>query len=508
MPQKRNVNHLSRTSLWLRVSLLVGALVVVGAFALVTWQHDNTPPASEKTASEALHLPRPSFALAHAKSGDQTVSLADIAERATKSVVSISSTRVTAPMSELPFGQDPLFRHFFGPHQEVPRERREHGLGSGVIVSRDGTVLTNSHVVEKASDIEIILPDQRRFDAEVLGTDPKTDLAVLKLKGDFGQLTPLEMGDSKRLRLGDVVLAIGNPFGLGQTVTMGIISATSRAGMGIVDYEDFLQTDAAINPGNSGGAMVNMEGKLVGINTAILSRTGGYQGIGFAIPSSMVKPVLQSIVEHGKVVRGWLGVSIQSIDEDLKKALGLPSTEGVLISGVEPGGPADKAGLERGDVVVAFGGQPVKSMPLFRNRVAASPPGSTQRITVLRGGKSETFSVRLGTLPAADSEAIASEAPSLGLELGSLSGALRSELGIPKDIQQGVVITGVLPGSPAAAAGLRAGDVILEIDRQRVGSPAEAQQRISKLKGVFSVLVWRNGNTFFATLEKPESHKP
>ncbi len=504
MPQKPQVNHLSTTALWLRALLLIGALLVVGAFALVTWQRDSLPPTSERTEASLLQLPRPSFALAHAKTGDETVSLADIAEKAIKSVVSISSTRVTAPASELPFWDDPLFRFFFGPHQEIPEERRQHGLGSGVVVSRDGLVLTNAHVIEKASEIDVILPDQRRFDAEVLGTDPKTDLAVLKLKGDFGKLTPLEMGDSKRLRLGDVVLAIGNPFGLGQTVTMGIISATSRAGMGIVDYEDFLQTDAAINPGNSGGALVDMEGKLVGINTAILSRTGGYQGIGFAIPTSMVKPVLQSIVKHGKVVRGWLGVSIQSIDEDLKKALNLPSTDGVLISGVEPGGPADKAGLKRGDVVVKFADQPVKSLPLFRNRVAASPPGSTQRITVLRDGQTKSLSVRLGTLPAAESKAISERepAPSLGLELGSLSPALRSELNVPKSIRHGVVVTGVLPGSPAAAAGLRAGDLILEIDRKKVDTLAEARQQIDKLDRVFSLLIWRNGNTFYATLEK------
>ncbi len=488
-------------TLWWRLAMLVAALVV-GALALLRWRTNEASDAASETRTR-LALPSPRFALAHAKSGGSTPSLADIAEQTTKSVVSVSSTVVTHP-GEPPFDDNPLFRHFFGPHQEVPKERREHGLGSGVIVSSDGTILTNNHVVEKASKIAVILPDRRQFDAKVLGTDPKTDLAVLKLEGDFGKLTPLEMGDSRRLRLGDVVLAIGNPFGLGQTVTMGIVSATSRAGMGIVDYEDFIQTDAAINPGNSGGAMVNMEGKLVGINTAILSRTGGYQGIGFAIPTSMVEPVLDSIVEHGKVVRGWLGVGIQSVDENLKEALGLKSAKGVLISSVEPGSPAEKAGLRRGDVVVSFAGKPVDSLPRFRNRVAASPPGSNQKIRVVRDGAEKKLTVRLGTLPAAarPKANTPTRAPSLGLEMAPLSADARSELGVPDRIRGGVVVSRVQADSPAAHAGLRHGDVILEIDQKRVDTPAQAREHIASLEGVFSILVLRHGATFYVTMKR------
>lgn len=492
---------------WLSLLLALVAFVIVAFVVLSRWPGPDASASSETSAHSAAlpALPWPRFALAHAGGGgDDSPTLADIAEKATKSVVSISSTRVVRTHGELPFENNPLFRHFFGPHQEVPKERREHGLGSGVIVSKDGTILTNNHVVEKGSDIKVILPDQREFEADVVGADPKTDVAVLKLKGDFGKLEPLEMGDSRRLRLGDVVLAIGNPFGIGETVTMGIVSATSRAGMGIVDYEDFIQTDAAINPGNSGGAMVNMEGKLVGINTAILSRSGGYQGIGFAVPTTIIKPIMKGILEHGKVVRGWLGVGIQSIDEDLKRALGLKDTKGVLISSVEPDSPAAKAGMQRGDVVIEYAGQRVENMPKFRNRVAATPPGSEQKLVVLRNGVEKVLSVRLGTLPVAhEAKGEPTEAPSLGLELAPLSSQLRAKLKVPADVKQGVVVTGVLPGSPAAQSGLRGGDVILEVDRKPVSSPQQARQRLTEVEGVFSVLVLRNGNTFFATLEKP-----
>ncbi|HEY6724241.1 MAG TPA: trypsin-like peptidase domain-containing protein [Polyangiaceae bacterium] len=373
---------------WLAFST---AFAAAGTAAFLHWGPEELPRAGSIVGEKPTAVPWPSVARAQARAAEPP-SLASIAEAATQSVVSVSSTLARREPAAGPF-DDPRFRYFGSP------ERQARGLGSGVIVAKDGTVLTNSHVVDKASEIMVTLPDGREFKAEVRGSDPKSDLAVLKLQGDFGDLKPIEMGDSKRLRLGDVVLAIGNPFGLGQTVTMGIVSATSRAGMGIVDYEDFIQTDAAINPGNSGGAMVNMEGKLVGINTAILSRSGGYQGIGFAIPTAMAQPIMKSILEHGKVVRGWLGVGIQDIDADLQQALGLEERKGALVSALTAGGPAASAGLERGDVVVEFAGQPVASATAFRNRVAAAAPGSHQKLVVIRDGQRIQLEARLGTLP-------------------------------------------------------------------------------------------------------------
>lgn len=501
--------HLKRNwkskGLWIRGFAVTAAFVAAGTAATLHWGGEKANHSSS-TPSETASLPWPSFAPAHAR-GQAAPSLASIAEAATQSVVSVSSTTRPEPagFSGGPW-DNPGFRHFFGPGERAPEEHQARGLGSGVIVSADGTVLTNSHVVDHASEILVTLPDGREFKAEVRGADPKSDLAVLKLKGEFGKLKPIAMGDSKRLRLGDVVLAIGNPFGLGQTVTMGIVSATSRAGMGIVDYEDFIQTDAAINPGNSGGAMVNMEGKLVGINTAILSRSGGNQGIGFAIPTAMIQPIVKSILEHGKVVRGYLGVGIQDIDTDLQQALGLKDRQGVLISSVSANSPAASAGIERGDVVVEFAGQPVTGAPLFRNRVAAEPPGSSQKLVVVRNGQRKQLEVRLGTLPTRDEPAVpgtsAPDSSALGVEVMPLTNELRSRLQLPNEVRQGVVVAGVQPGSPAAEAGLRQGDVIVEVNRQSVQSPSELKARVSELKGVFSMLIARDGNTFYVTLKK------
>jgi len=501
MHQKRNWKS---KGAWIRGSVVAAAFVAAGTAATLHWDGEKAG-SSTAAPSETASLPWPSFAPAHAR-GQEAPSLASIAEAATQSVVSVSST-MTRPaasgFSGAPW-DNPGVRRW--PGERAPEERQGRGLGSGVIVSADGTVLTNSHVVDHASEILVTLPDGREFKAEVRGADPKSDLAVLKLKGDFGKLKPIAMGDSKRLRLGDVVLAIGNPFGLGQTVTMGIVSATSRAGMGIVDYEDFIQTDAAINPGNSGGAMVNMEGKLVGINTAILSRSGGNQGIGFAIPTAMIQPIVKSILEHGKVVRGYLGVGIQDIDTDLQQALGLKDRQGVLISSVSADSPAASAGLERGDVVVEFAGQPVTGAPLFRNRVAAEPPGSNQKLVVVRNGQRKQLEVRLGTLPTHDEPSLpgtsAPDSSALGVEVMPLTNELRSRLQLPNEVRQGVVVAGVEPASPAAEAGLRQGDVIVEVNRQSVQSPSQLKERVSELKGVFSMLIARDGTTFYVTLKK------
>ncbi len=346
-----------------------------------------------KPGLPAAFLPTPAFAHTVDQNG-KPVSIADVTARALPSVVNVASTKIEhVDPRATPFFNDPFFRNFFGRRMPAPHDQREQGLGSGVIVSKDGIVLTNNHVVDGADEIKVYTQDKREFTVKVLGTDPKSDLAVLKLQGDTSGLQPIQLGDSSRLRLGDVVLAIGDPFGVGETVTMGIVSAKGRANVGIADYEDFIQTDAAINPGNSGGALVDMEGNLVGINTAILSRSGGYQGIGFAIPTNMAKPIMESLMKTGHVVRGWLGVSIQDVDQDLAKALNLPSTKGVLISQVQPGSPAAKAGLVRGDVVTAVRGKPVGSTGELRNVVAEAGANVKVKVDILRNGKPQSIDV-------------------------------------------------------------------------------------------------------------------
>src|SRR4051812_3756323 len=322
-------------------------------------------------------------------------SIADITERVLPSVVNISMTKVTK-MSASPMP----FMPFFGPQGQ--EDRREQGMGSGVIVSKDGYILTNNHVVADAQEIKVTTSDRKNYTATIVGTDPKSDLAVIKLKGDVSNLTPVEFGDSGRLRLGDVVLAIGNPFGVGQTVTMGIVSAKGRTDLGIETYEDFIQTDAAINPGNSGGALINGEGKLVGINTAILSRSGGYQGIGFAIPSNMASPIMDSLKKNGKVIRGWLGVAIQDVDQELADAMKLPAATGILLSDVKPGTPAAKSGLMRGDVILKVDGKVIDTSGQFRNIIAASGSKHKVHLDFVRDGKAVASDVELGEMPEAD----------------------------------------------------------------------------------------------------------
>ncbi|MBI4168948.1 MAG: Do family serine endopeptidase [Acidobacteria bacterium] len=303
-------------------------------------------------------------------------------------VVNISSLQVVTTYEYSPFMVDPFFRHFFGDQFSefvVPRERRATSLGSGVVVGDRGTILTSNHVVENAREVKVAGSDGRGLRARVLGTDPRTDLAVLRVEN--ASLPKAALGDSERLQVGDIVLAIGNPFGLGGTVTMGIVSAIGRGSLGIADYEDFIQTDAAINPGNSGGALINTRGEVIGINTAIYSRTGGYQGIGFAIPSNMARGVLESILEHGRVVRGYAGLGLQAITPDIARAFDLDETRGALVAAIDPRGPAAAAGLRPGDVIVSLRGRPVASDDDLRTQLSRLKPGEKAALGVVRNGR-------------------------------------------------------------------------------------------------------------------------
>jgi serine protease Do len=327
----------------------------------------------------------------------------EVAKTTKPAVVNISTTKVIrfreAPLS--PFFHDPFFRRFFGEELfrefRAPRERREQSLGSGVIVNQDGYIITNNHVVERASEIRVLLGDKREFKGKVVATDPRTDVAVVKISGDH--LPTIPWGDSDRLQVGEWVLAIGNPFGLNQTVTAGIISATGRANVGIADYEDFIQTDAAINPGNSGGALVNARGELIGINTAIFSRSGGYMGIGFAIPSNMAREVMEALVQKGKVVRGWLGVQIQTVTPELAKKFGLQERQGVLVGAVSEKSPAQDAGIKRGDIILEFGGKRIEDPEQLRKEVAHTGPGKKVPVKIWRNGKEMVLSVQIEELP-------------------------------------------------------------------------------------------------------------
>src|SRR3989454_7755533 len=426
-----------------------------------------------------------------------------VARAAMPAVVNIASARtVRGPAGPAtPFFSDPFFRFFFGP-ERAPR--RERSLGSGVIVTRDGYVLTNNHVVEGAQDIRVTLGDRREFTARLVGADSKTDIAVLKLPAGSFSIIPL--GDSKRVDVAEVVLAIGNPFGLSQTVTMGIVSAVGRANLGIADYEDFIQTDAAINPGNSGGALVNARGELIGINTAIFSQNGGYMGIGFAVPVNMGRQVMEQIIKRGRLTRGYLGLTVQAATPAVARGLGLSEARGVLVADVSPDGPAAAAGIRRGDVITAVDGKPVDDVGHFRNLVADTPPGTRVRLTVKRDGREEPIEVAVGELPDRTPTAAAAGArgrpDAAGLSVADVTPELVRRLGLPSGIH-GVVVTEVSPTGRAAEAGLRAGDVIQEVNRRPVRSAQDFTRALTEAADRDLVLlVNRAGTTAYVVIDR------
>lgn len=426
--------------------------------------------------------------------------LAQAARRAMPAVVNISTTKVVRETPFAPLLRDPFFRQFFGGpfFFHIPRERVERSLGSGVIVRPDGYVLTNHHVVKDADKVVVFLQDRRRFVAKVVGSDPQTDLALLHIEAKG--LPVLPWGDSDAVKVGDIVLAIGNPFGVGETVTMGIISAKGRSNVGLVEYEDFIQTDAAINPGNSGGALINTRGELIGINTAIVTRSGGYQGIGFAIPSNMARTVMEQLLKAGKVVRGWLGVYIQEVTPEMAEAFGLKEARGALVSEVMRGSPAARAGIKRGDVIVGYEGHPVKDVAELRILVAQTPPGRTVELELIRNGRPLKLRVRIEQQPAR--LAMRAEGPEVtgGMRVGELTPERARRLGLPPGVR-GVVVEEVEPGSPAWMAGLRPGDVIQEVNRRQVRNVEEFRQAMAEAGRRVLLLVNRRGRTIYVMFE-------
>lgn len=425
---------------------------------------------------------------------------AEIAETVKPAIVNILTTRTIKIQGNTnPFLDDPFFRRFFGDRLRVPKERKTASLGSGVIVDSNGYILTTNHLIQGAEEINVTLSDKREFKGKIIGNDVMTDIGIIKIDAD--NLPTIKWGDSDKLRVGETVLAIGSPYGLSQTVTTGIVSAVGRANVGIADYEDFIQTDAAINPGNSGGALVNVRGELIGINTAIFSTSGGYQGIGFAIPSNMAKAVMESLIKKGKVIRGWLGVTIQPVTPELAKQFNLKEEKGVLIGDVIEDSPAEKAGLQRGDVIVEYDGKEVDEPASLRNMVANTPPNKEVAIKILREGKPKTVKATIAELPA-EMQRLPGKFDNLlkGIHVQNLTPELKRGLGITKRIT-GVIITDIDDGSPAEGV-LMQNDIIMEINRKRISNTKDYEAVASRIKPDRDILllIFRDRSTLYITL--------
>ena len=425
----------------------------------------------------AASAAQPVFELA----GKGLPTLAPLISQVTPAVVNISIKSRSAA-EDNPLLRDPFFRRFFNVPDRPPQEM---AAGSGVIVdARQGIVITNHHVIKNAAEIIVTLKDRRQFPAKLVGTDPATDIAVLKI--DAPDLAALKLGDSDQLNVGDFVVAIGNPFGLGQTVTSGIVSALGRSGLNIEGYEDFIQTDASINPGNSGGALINLRGELIGINTAIIGPSGANVGIGFAVPVNMARSVMTQLVRFGEVRRGRLGIDFESLAPDAATMLKLPTADGALISTVQPDSPAAKAGLRRGDVVLAFNGRPVKSGPDLRNRLGLTPIGENIELTVLRDGRQLSAKMQIAApqdLASGDAQIVPQLA---GLKIANIDRTTPQGARV-----EGVLVVGIETGSVAAGYGLRPGDVIAAVNRQRVRNIAEFLAAMRNVERAFQMSIVR-----------------
>jgi serine protease Do len=450
--------------------------------------------------------PPASLKLAPANEGPSRNSYAPLVKEVLPSVVNISSSKVVhnRASADDQFPMDPFFRQFFGGdfggRLNVPRDMREKALGSGVIVSPEGYILTNNHVVDGATDVQITLSDKRQFKAHIVGTDPKTDIAVLKIDGS--DLKPITIGDSSKVQVGDISLAIGDPFGVGQTVTSGIISATGRGGLGIEDYEDFLQTDAPINPGNSGGALINDRGELVGINTAIISHgSEGSQGIGFAVPSNLARQVMDQILRNGHVTRAYLGIYPQDVTPAMAKAFGEKDMKGVVVGDVSPKSPAQEAGIERGDIILDVNGKPVSDSNQLRMSISMMQPGTTLNLKTLRNGTERTANVKLAEMPTETAKANSGDAGGStkaleGVEVANLNSDIAQQLDLPPSTK-GVVVTGIDPASKMADSGLQKGDVIQQVNHQPVNNVSQFESAVRRAGDEPLLLVNRGGRTLF-----------
>jgi serine protease Do len=431
------------------------------------------------------------------------LSFAPIVKQAAPAVVNVFSRRVVHT-SASPFADDPFFRRFFGDRSPfgLPQERVQQSLGSGVIVDADGLVITNHHVIKDAQEITVVLSDRREFEAKILRSDERTDLAVLKIDTKGEALSTLEIGDSDSLQVGDFVLAIGNPFGVGQTVTSGIVSGLARTAIGIGDFRSFIQTDAAINPGNSGGALVDVDGRLVGINTAIYSRSGGSIGIGFAIPTSMVRAVLEGAKTGKPIARAWLGATGQPVTAEIAQAAGLDHPRGVLVKEVVAESPAAQAGIRAGDVIVAIGGHDVDDPEDLRFRVATLPIGTAARLSYWRAGKQQEATATLVTppeTPPRDTQTLEGKHPLAGVTVSNLNPALNEELSLDTHLR-GVVINDVRDGSYAQRLGLQKGDIVAGINSKPVPTIAALRQLVSVASGSWSLSIKRGGQTMTVTV--------
>lgn len=490
----------------MKSTVFIFALILLSG-ALLDQLQDGGPlprtsaPVSERTQVRVVVDEEPVV-----RKSPEILSFSEVVQRVNPSVVNIYTTRrVEVRRSPSPF-DDPFFRRFFGEpfpggREQAPRSFEQQGLGSGVIVTSDGYILTNHHVIDGASEIRVKMMDNgAEHVARLIGSDQGTDIAVLKIEGE--NLPSLPFADSDSLEVGDLVLAVGNPFGLGHTVTMGIVSALGRADVGIVDYENFIQTDASINPGNSGGALVNSQGELVGINTAILSRTGGNLGIGFAVPVNLARSIMDSLLAHGEVVRGFLGVSLQAITPELSEALGLASQRGVLVNDITPDSPADVAGLKQGDVILRFRQTRVDTPRQLRLAVGSTLPGTEVTLEILREGEVRSIPVTLVALPDQEGPLGRLDDTSFsalsGLHVREISEEDRTNFNLPANLS-GAIIERVEEGSVAARVGLQPGFVILEINRQRVHSAREAleiSRRIDQDTRILLLVRTPRGNQF------------
>jgi serine protease Do len=505
------------------LSLLFASTVIVSLMMPGSVQSQETSPQKSRTRTAEIMGAFPQFAVTQGNGLNgadidalerQNQAYERIAKAVTPAIAAIQSTQMVK-QQQSPL-MDPSFRQFFGdrfPQLNIPKEERQHALGSGVIVSSDGYIVTNNHVVAKATEIQVLLSDKRTFKGKIVGADSQTDVAVIKIEASGLPVVPF--GDSNQLKVGDTVMAFGNPFGQYFTVTRGIVSALGRSGVGIEGFENFIQTDAAINPGNSGGALVNVRGQLVGINTAILSGSsessgeGGSVGIGFAIPSSMAQHVIEALIKTGKVTRGYMGITIRSLDQDLAKQFNVPDIGGALVEDLTVGGPADRAGIKIGDVIRKLNGQQIGDSGQLTAMITNLNPGTEVTVDSLRDGQPLTLKATLGERPddlgmqAGEHEKV-QEGTLRGIMVQDLTPQIREQLGLLPRVT-GVVIKGIDPNSPAAQQGLQPGDVIEAINRQPVRSVADFNRLVAQAKEQTLLRVNRQGNGAFVVISPDES---